>query len=121
MKESVKKYNIYPEISRGNQISSTLRTKAAQMKNRLTAQPKMTVPRSLPPTSRQAYSFWGNMLGNKTTTTIPTSTKASSKTTPFIALVTRVSTQQKQSYMTVASAQTTPVTPIKSISTQLQH
>ena len=45
MKSSLKKYNMYQEISRENQISDTLRTKAAQIKSRLVAQPKTIVPK----------------------------------------------------------------------------
>ena len=62
MKLSLKKYTMYPEISGGNPISNTLRIKAAQIRSKLSAQPKTTVPKSLPPTPRQAY-FWGNILG----------------------------------------------------------
>ena len=64
MKSSLRLYIIYPGISGGNSISDTLRSKTAQIRSRLAAQPKTTITKSLPPPPKQAY-FWVAILGDK--------------------------------------------------------
>mmetsp|Transcript_180 Transcript_180/g.182 ORF Transcript_180/g.182 Transcript_180/m.182 type:complete len:128 (+) Transcript_180:282-665(+) len=100
MKSSLKVYNMYPEINGGNPISNPLKAKVALIKSRLAAQPKSTAPR-LSPTPKQAYSIWGDIMGNETTTPPPTT--ASSNPTTSTALVPRVPNQQKRLYMAVAN------------------